>query len=247
LRGNKVTTESYFLEVSDLQVEVVNKDIKNLHISIMPPDGRIRVSAPLDMSEESVRLAIVSRLSRIRREQKSFAAYIRESRKEMISGESHYVDGIRYIFKLIEVNEVPSISIKKKTSIVMRARPNSSSEKREQVMHEWLRIRMRNKLEELIPKWEEIIGVNANHYGIKRMRTKWGSCNSGQKRIWLNLELAKKSPQCLEYVLVHEMIHILEASHNERFFKLLDKHMPTWRVHRDMLDEPPLVHVDWTY
>ena len=114
-------------------------------------------------------------------------------------------------------------------------------------MHEWLRIRMRNKLKELIPKWEEIIGVNANHYGIKRMRTKWGSCNSEQKRIWLNLELVKKSPQCLEYVLVHEMIHILEASHNERFFKLLDKHMPTWRTHRDILDEPPLVHVDWTY
>ena len=242
-----MTTESYRLRVSDLQVEVLSKDIKNLHISIMPPDGRIRVSAPLNMSEESVRLAIVSKLSRIRREQKSFAAYIRESKKEMVSGESHFVDGNRYIFKLVEANEIPSISLKKKKSIVMRARPNSSSGKREQIMHEWLRNRMRNNLAELIPKWESIIGVKASYYGIKRMRTKWGSCNSEQKRIWLNLELAKKSPQCLEYVLVHEIIHILEPKHSDRFFELLDEYMPTWRIHRDTLDKPPLVHVDWDY
>ena len=112
-----MTTESYRLQVSDIQAEVLNKDIKNLHISIMPPDGRIRVSAPLNMSEESVRLAIVSKLSRIRREQNSFAAYIRESRKEMVSGESHFVDGNRYILELVEENEAPSITIKKKKTI----------------------------------------------------------------------------------------------------------------------------------
>lgn len=242
-----MTTESYRLQVSDIQAEVLNKDIKNLHISIMPPDGRIRVSAPLNMSEESVRLAIVSKLSRIRQEQNSFAAYIRESRKEMVSGESHFVDGNRYILELVEENEAPSITIKKKKTIELRARPNSSRDKREQIMQEWLRNRMRNNLAELIPKWESIIGVNASHYGIKRMRTKWGSCNSGKKRIWLNLELAKKSPQCLEYVLVHEIIHVLEPKHSDRFFELLDEYMPTWRIHRDTLDKPPLVHVDWDY
>ena len=242
-----MTTESYRLRVSDLQVEVLSKDIKNLHISIMPPDGRIRVSAPLNMSEESVRLAIVSKLSRIRREQKSFAAYIRESKKEMVSGESHFVDGNRYILELIEVNEVPSISIKKKKTIVLCARPNSTRNKREQIMQEWLRNRMRNNLAELIPKWESIVGVKASYYGIKRMRTKWGSCNSEQKRIWLNLELAKKTPQSLEYVLVHEIIHVLEPKHSDRFFELLDEYMPTWRIHRDTLDKPPLVHVDWDY
>ncbi len=242
-----MTTESYRLRVSDLQVEVLNKDIKNLHISIMPPDGRIRVSAPLNMSEESVRLAIVSKLSRIRREQNLFAAYIRESRKEMVSGESHFVDGNRYILELIEVNEVPSISIKKKKAIVLCARPNSTRNKREQIMQEWLRNRMRNNLATLIQKWESIVGVKASYYGIKRMRTKWGSCNSEQKRIWLNLELAKKTPQCLEYVLVHEIIHILEPKHSDCFFELLDEYMPTWRIHRDTLDKPPLVHVDWDY
>ena len=242
-----MTTESYRLRVSGLQVEVLSKDIKNLHISIMPPDGRIRVSAPLNMSEESVRLAIVSKLSRIPREQNSFAAYIRESRKEMVSGESHFVDGNRYILELVKENTVPSITIKKKKTIELRARPNSSRDKREQIMQEWLRNRMRNNLAELIPKWESIIGVKASYYGIKRMRTKWGSCNSEQKRIWLNLELAKKTPQCLEYVLVHEIIHILEPKHSDRFFELLDEYMPTWRIHRDTLDKPPLVHVDWDY
>jgi predicted metal-dependent hydrolase len=242
-----MTSESYHLQVRDLQIEVLSKDIKNLHISIMPPDGRIRVSAPLTMSEESVRLAIVSKLSRIRREQKSFAKYIRESKKEMVSGESHFVDGNRYILELVEANETPSLSIKKKKTILMKVRPNSTRDKREQIMQEWLRNRMRENLKDLIPKWEGIIGVSASHYGIKRMRTKWGSCNSEQKRIWLNLELAKKSPQCLEYVLVHEIIHILEPKHSDRFFSLLDEYMSTWRIHKETLDKPPLVHVDWDY
>ena len=242
-----MATESYNLQVRDLQIEVLSKDIKNLHISIMPPDGRIRVSAPETMSEESVRLAIVSKLSRIRSERRSFAEYIRESKKEMVSGESHFVDGKRYILELVEVNEAPSISINKKNTILMKVRKNSTRDKREQIMHEWLRNRMRNNLTGLITKWEGIIEVSASHYGIKRMRTKWGSCNSEQKRIWLNLELAKKSPQCLEYVLVHEIIHILEPKHSERFFSLLDEYMPSWRTHKENLDKPPLVHVDWDY
>ena len=242
-----MTTKSYKLQVQDLQIDVNPKDIKNLHISIMPPDGRIRVSCPFSMSEESVRLSIVSKLSRIRKEQRSFAEYVRESKKEMISGESHYVDGNRHILEFVEVKESPSISIKNKKNIILKARPNSTRENREKIMHEWLRNRMYENLEGLIIKWEGIIGIKASYYGIRRMRTKWGSCNSEEKRIWLNLELAKKSPQCLEYVLVHEMIHILEPKHNDRFFSLLDEYMPSWRIHKEMLDEPPLVHVNWDY
>jgi len=242
-----VTTESYQLKVSGIDIGVTRKDIKNLHINILPPDGRVRVSAPLNMSQESIRLAIVSRLTRIKREQKSMSEYIRESRKEMISGESYYVDGNHYVLDVIEINKSPEIIIRNKKTIELRIRPNTSREKREQIMQEWLRNRMRNNLAELIPKWESIVSVKASYYGIKRMRTKWGSCNSEQKRIWLNLELAKKTPQCLEYVLVHEIIHILEPKHSDRFFELLDEYMPTWRIHRDTLDKPPLVHVDWDY
>jgi len=235
------------MKVRDLQIEVISKDIKNLHINILPPDGRIRVSAPLIMTKESVRLAIVSKITKIRKEIRSFEEYQRESKKEMVSGESHFVDGKRYLLELIEINKPPSVIIKNMKTIELRARPNATRDKREQIMHEWLRNRMRNNLAELIPKWESKIGVDASHYGIRKMRTKWGSCNSGEKRIWLNLELAKKSIYCLEYVLVHEIIHLIEPKHSKQFFKLLDEYMPTWRIHRDTLDEPPLVHVDWVY
>ena len=242
-----MTTESYQLKVSGIEISVSRKEIKNLHINILPPDGRVRVSAPLNMSQESIRLAIVSKLTRIKREQKSMSEYIRESRKEMKSGESHYVDGNQYILDVININKPPEIIIRNKKNIELRIRPNTSREKREQIMRDWLRDRMREKLDKLIPKWESNIGVSASYYGIRKMRTKWGSCNSGEKRIWLNLELAKKSPQCLEYVLVHEIIHLIEPKHSNRFFELLDEYMPTWRIHRDTLDEPPLVHVDWVY
>lgn len=235
------------MKVRDLQIEVISKDIKNLHINILPPDGRIRVSAPLIMTKESVRLAIVSKITKIRKEIKSFEEYQRESKKEMVSGESHFVDGKRYLLELIEINKPPSVIIKNMKTIELRARPNATRDKREQIMHEWLRNRMREKLDKLIPKWESKIGVNASYYGIRKMRTKWGSCNSAEKRIWLNLELAKKSIYCLEYVLVHEIIHLIEPKHSKQFFKLLDEYMPTWRMHRDTLDEPPLVHVDWDY
>ena len=242
-----MTTECYLLNVSDIEIDVIRKDIKNLHINILPTDGRVRVSAPLIMSKDSIRLAIVSKLTRIKREQKSMSEYIRESRKDMISGESHYVDGNRYLLETVEKNAKPEIIIRKKKILQLQVRPNTTRAKREQILNEWHRSRIRESLESLIPKWEEIVGAKAEFYGIKKMRTKWGSCSTAKKRIWLNLELAKKRPDCLEYVLVHELIHLFEATHSQRFFDLIDKYMPSWKIHKATLDEPPLMHVNWDY
>ena len=209
----------------------------------MPPDGRVRVSAPQSMSDDAIRLSIVSRITRIRKERKSLSEYVRESRKEMVSGESHFVNGKRYLLELVEANETPSVSLKSNSVLLMKVRPGSSLEKREEVMREWLRRRMKVSMEEMIPIWEQRMGLRADFYGIRRMRN-----TSRERRIWLNLELAKKPPKCLEYVcLCTNFSYILEPTHNQRFFQLMDGFMPNWRLHREALDKPPLVHMDWDY
>ena len=242
-----MSTDSFSLEVQGLEFEVNKKDIKNLHINILPPNGHVRISAPLDMSTESIRLAIVTRLSKIKKEISEMKSYSRESQREMISGESHYVDGNRFLLEVVEKNAKPEIIISKKKILQLQVRPNTIRVKREQILNEWHRSRIRESLENLIPKWEEIVGAKAEFYGIKKMRTKWGSCSTAKKRIWLNLELSKKHPDCLEYVLVHELIHLFEATHSQRFFDLIDIYMPSWKIHKATLDEPPLMHVDWDY
>jgi predicted metal-dependent hydrolase len=242
-----VSTESYSLFVQDLEFEVNKKDIKNLHINILPPEGKLRISAPLDMTEESIRLAIVTRITRIKKEMGEMQAYVRESQREMISGESHYVDGNRYLLEVVEKQEKPVVSISRKKILQLQVRPNSTREKREEVLNEWHRDRLRKRLESLTEKWEKAMRQSAEFYGIKRMHTKWGTCHSTSRRIWLNLELGKKHPDCLEYVLVHELVHLIEPTHSDRFFELMDKHMPNWAQYKALLDEPPIMHVDWDY
>ena len=242
-----MSTETLEIRVSDLNVKVEKKEIRNLHISVHPPDGRVKVAAPLHMTEDSIRLAIVSKLTRIRREISEFKDYVRESQKEMISGESHHVEGNRYLLDVIEIDSPPSVTIRNSRRLELRVRPGSGRDKREAVMNDWLRGRIRRRLGKILPIWEGRTGINVEFCGIKRMKTKWGSCNPATRRVWLNLELARKPPNCLEYVLVHEMAHILEPTHNDRFFEIMDGFMPTWRTHRDALDEPPLIHAEWDY
>ena len=242
-----MSSNTYTLIVQDIEFEVIQKEIKNLHINILPPVGKVRISAPLDMREESIRLAIVTRISRIREEIREMQAYERESLREMISGESHYVDGTRYLLEIVRKDAKPIVSIPKKRVLRLQVRPESNRDKREKVLNEWHRDRLRERLDSLTEKWEKAIGESAEFYGIKRMHTKWGTCHSTSKRIWLNLELGKKHPDCLEYVLVHELVHLLEPTHSDRFFELMEKHMPNWEQYKALLDEPPIMHVDWDY
>jgi predicted metal-dependent hydrolase len=228
-------------------VEVVRKPIKNLHLSVHPPDGRVRVSAPSHIDDEAVRLAVVSKLPWIRRHQKTFADQPRQSQREMVSGESHYFLGRRYRLSITERDGLTRIALNGGSQLKVQVRPGTDRDKREQLLNEWYRRHMKELLPDLIAKWQPIIGVQVADWGIKKMKTRWGSCNIQDHRVWLNLELAKKSLHCIEYVLVHEMVHLLERQHTDRYRALMDKFMPQWRLHRDELNQSPLAHEEWVY
>ncbi len=235
------------IEVGGIRVEVVRKPIKNLHLSVHPPEGRVRVSAPLRVDDEAVHLAVVSRLRWIRRHQRTFADQPRQSQREMVSGESHYFMGRRYRLRVLEHSGPNRVSRNGNAELTMLVRPGTGREKREQFLNDWYRWHLKSLMPELISRWQPIIGVQVADWGIKKMKTRWGSCNVQDRRVWLNLELAKKPPHCLEYVLVHEMVHLLERHHNDRFKALMDRFLPQWRLYRDELNRAPLAHEGWAY
>lgn len=240
-----MNTEASLLIVSGLKVEVVRKDIKNLHLGVYPPNGRVRVAAPLVISDEAVRLVIIDKLGWIRRQKAKFAEQPRQSQREMTSGESHYFLGRRYRLRIHEHNAPSRIAIRGITSLDLFVRPGTSTEKRTAVLQHWYREQLRELIPPLLDKWQSTLGVVVAYWGIKKMKTKWGSCNPASRRVWFNLELAKKPVQCLEYIVAHELAHILERHHNDRFKALLDTHLPQWRQYREMLSTSPLGHEDW--
>jgi len=242
-----VATERQLLEVSGIPVEIVRKNIKNLHLGVYPPNGRVRVAVPLRISDETVRLAVVSRLGWIHRKQKEFLRQNRQSKREMITGESHYFRGRRYRLDVVEYDGPATVRLKNNTTMELLVRPDTDRDKREEVLNRWYRHTLQEQVPALIARWQREIGVEVAEWHIKRMKTLWGSCNIEARRIWLNLELAKKSPSCLEYILVHEMIHLLERRHNERFTELMDHYMPNWRLYGDELNCAPLAHAEWKY
>lgn len=233
--------------VSGIAVEVVRKDIKNLHLGVYPPNGRVRVAAPLVVSDEAVRLAVIDKLGWIKRQRAGFENQPRQSEREMVNGESHYFLGRRYRLRVHEQVAPPKVATRGIASLDLFVRPGSTAEQREEVLSRWYREQLKALIPPLLAKWEPKLGVQVADWGIKKMKTKWGSCTPQARRIWLNLELAKKPVQCVEYILVHELTHLLERHHNERFTGLMDSHMPQWRQYRDMLNKAPLGHEDWGY
>jgi predicted metal-dependent hydrolase len=233
--------------VNDLVVEIVRKKIKNLHLSVYPPNGRVRVSAPLHVDDEAVRMAVISRLPWIKRQQAKFEGQERQSAREYVSGESHYFQGNRYLLNVIYQDAPPKVILHSNTHLKMVVRPGSDTDKRKRVLMSWYRQQLKQAIPPLLSKWEAIIGVKAAEWRIKQMKTRWGTCNIQQRRIWLNLELAKKSPRCLEYIIVHELVHLLERRHNANFIALMDQFMPQWRLLRDELNQAPLAHEEWGY
>ncbi|RIK48112.1 MAG: metal-dependent hydrolase [Chloroflexi bacterium] len=242
-----MTTKSHHIDVRGIPVEIVRKDIKNLHLGVYPPNGRVRAAVPLRLDDDAVRLAIISRLGWIRRQQQRFEQQERQSQREMITGESHYFQGRRYRLNVIEQPGPAAVNLPNNTTLELRIPPGADRDKREALLHRWYRHHLRQQIPPLLAKWEPKIGVQVAEWGIKKMKTRWGACNITARRIWLNLELAKKPPACLEYIPVHEMVHLLERRHNERFRELMDKFMPQWRLHREELNRAPLGHEEWSY
>jgi predicted metal-dependent hydrolase len=242
-----MSTETSRIVVSGIPIEIVRKDIKNLHLGVYPPKGRVRVAAPRGFSNDAVRLAVIGKLGWIKRQQGSFDAQPRQSKREMVSGESHYYLGRRYRLRVISHDGPANILIRNKSTIELRIRTDQDCDKRERVLLRWYRQQLRELITPLINKWQAIIGVEVNDWGIKRMKTRWGTCNANARRIWLNLELAKKPVRCLEYLVVHEIVHLIEQHHSERFIKLMNEFLPQWRLHQDELNRAPLAHETWDY
>ena len=241
-----MTTESHNITVSGLNVEVVRKNIKNLHLGVYPPLGRVRVAAPLAVSDDAVRLAVVSKLGWIKRQRAKFQAQPRQSQRRMVSGESHYFMGRRYRLRIVEGTPM-RVALRGNAAMDLFVRPETSTDRREELLQAFYRAELKKLIPTLLDKWQPILGVEANAWGIKKMKTKWGTCNIAARRVWLNLELAKKPIQCMEYILVHELLHLIERHHNDRFRSLMDQYLPQWQAHRDDLNRSLLAEECWDY
>lgn len=235
------------LIVNDIVIDVVRKDIKNIHLSVHPPTGRVRIAIPRRVGDDVLRLFAISKLPWIKKQVAKFEGQERQPAREYVSGESHYYRGDRFLLNVIYQNGRPKIIVRNKKYIDLIVREGSDLAQRERVMTEWYRRELKAMLPPLIEKWESAIGVHADEWGIKQMKTRWGTCNTQKRRIWLNLELAKKPEHCLEYVIVHELVHLLERRHNDHFVALVSKYMPNWRSYKDELNRFPLSHPDWGY
>jgi len=227
-------------------VDVVRKEIKNLHLGVYPPDGRVRVAAPLLISDDAVRLAVIGKLGWIRRQRAKYEAQPRQSQRQMVSGESHYFLGRRYRLRVQQRDSPPRVALRGKTAIEIFVRPEATAEQRRALLQRWYRERLKALIPPLLEKWQQALGVQAADWGIKRMKTRWGTCNIKARRVWFNLELAKKPEQCLEYVVAHELMHLLERHHDDRFTALMDRHLTNWRQLRSELNQAPLAHEHWS-
>ena len=240
-------TERKTIQIDDIPVEVVRGDVKHLYLRVYAPDGRVRVSCPSQLDDEAIRQAVTERLDWIRKQQQRFEAREVQSERDMAAGESHYYQGKVYRLDVVEREQRPFVTIRDENTLVMTVRPGTSPSKRAAILSGWYRQRLGEQIPPLVEKWEPELGVTVDEWHIKRMKTLWGSCNIDARRIWLNLELIKKPPACLDYVVLHEMVHLLERNHGDGFQALMDKHMPQWRTVRDELNRAPLAHKSWEY
>ncbi|GHA09106.1 M48 family metallopeptidase [Oceanisphaera arctica] len=228
-------------------MQLNRKAIKHLHISVLPPDGRVRVSAPEKMTDTAIRMAVISRLPWIKKQQQGFAEQPRQTERELVGGESHYLWGRRYRLELTERTGRHEITRQGNSKLLLLVNPGTSRDNKARVLDDFYRHEMKQSITELLVYWQPLLGVEAAGWGVKKMKTKWGSCNIQSRHIWLNLELAKKPPECLEYILVHELVHLLERHHNDRFRQYMDRYLPDWQERRTLLNSGPLSYEGWEY
>ena len=234
------------IELGGIVLHVVKKDIQNVHLSVYPPSGKVRISAPLRMNTDTIRVFAISKLGWIRQQQQKLRAQERETPREYLDRESHYVWGRRYLLKVVEADAAPSVQIQHGT-LLLRVRPGADEATREAVVAGWYRQLLKRAVPPLIEAWEPLLSVTVKGFFVQQMKTRWGSSNPDARTIRLNTELAKKPRECLEYIVVHEMIHLLESTHNARFTDLLNRFMPQWQHYRSILNRLPVRHERWDY
>jgi predicted metal-dependent hydrolase len=231
------------IDISNIAINVVQKNIKNVHLSVYPPLGNVRISAPLRMNIDTIRVFAISKLDWIRHQQQKLRSQVREPPRAYLDRESHYLWGKRYLLKLIEVNAPNQLELQH-DNIVLQVRPGADLAKKRAIVDDFYRHQLEAAIPPLIDKWERLMGINVASFSVRKMKTKWGSCTPALQTIRFNLELAKKPQACLEYVIVHELVHLLEPSHNKRFVALMDAFMPKWRFYQAELNRLPIESID---
>jgi predicted metal-dependent hydrolase len=234
------------LDFGELHAEVIRKAIKHVHLSVLPPAGKVRVAAPRSMPLETIRLFVISKLAWIRTQQRKLQAQERETPREFLNKESHYLWGKRYLLELSFADAAAIVSLTPR-KLELQVRPGANAAQCEEVLDAWYRQQIRDALPALLAKWEPLLGVKTSRVFVQRMKTKWGSCTPEQGYIRLNTDLAKKPPECLEYIVVHELVHLLEPTHNDRFSALMDLYLPHWHHLRKQLNSLPVRHEKWQY
>jgi predicted metal-dependent hydrolase len=232
------------IQIGDIVIAMTRKDIKHVHLSVHPPSGRVTLVAPKGTRAEVARAYAVSKLSWIREQQAQLRGQARETPRQFVERESHYLWGRRYLLSVVEQDGKPCVRLSHR-KITLTVRPGSTRAKRQEVMHEWHKSLLHGAVPELIQRWEPKLGVEVAGYFLQRMKTKWGGCNHRARNIRLNTELVKKPKDLLEYVVVHEMLHLIAPTHSERFLTLMSQHYPAWREARTELNELPLGAVAW--
>jgi len=232
------------IQLGDISIQVTRKGIKHVHLSVHPPDGQVTLVAPNDTRLEVARAYAISKLAWIREQQAKLKNQARETPRQFVERESHYLWGRRYLLTVVEQDTRPFVSLDHKR-ITLTVRPGSNQAKRAEVMHEWHKGLLHESVPPLIAKWEQKLGVKVAGYYLQRMKTKWGSCNHTARNIRLNTELVKKPKDLLEYIIVHEMAHLIEPTHSDRFITILSEHYPSWREARAELNELPLRAEVW--
>jgi predicted metal-dependent hydrolase len=241
-----MSTDIQKIKLGNITVDVIQKPIKNIHLSVHPPTGKVRIAAPLRFDLDTIRIFAISKLSWIKKHQRKFRNQVRETPREYVSRESHYYLGKRYLLKVVESNEKNIVFIKH-NNIVMQVKHVTSIDRKHILLQEWYRDQLKIIVSKYITKWEEKMKVKVADFGIKRMKTRWGTCNREAKRIWINLELAKKPMEYIEYIVVHEMVHLLDRKHSEKFKAYMDKFIPRWRHYKEELNRLPTSLVNWSY
>ena len=234
------------LRLGDIAVDVLLKDIKNVHLSVHPPTGRVRISAPSRMSLDTIRVFAISKLPWIKQQQRKLRDQERETPREYLDRESHYVWGKRYLLSVAESDLAPVLALRH-SRMILTVRAGTDEAAREAIIAQWYRDQIKAVVPDLMAKWEPVLGVGVDRVFVQQMKTKWGSCNPRARTIRLNTELAKKPKECLEYIVLHEMIHFVEPTHNARFVALMDRFMPKWQFCRQRLNRLPVRHADWGY
>lgn len=223
-------------EILGIPIEIQKKNIKNIHLSVLPPDGRVRVSAPKTMSNNSIELFVRTKVGWIKKQQAKFENQPRQTEREYVSGETLFFWGKKY-YLIVEYSYKGNSLVIRGSDAILTVRKESTAKQRENYVNEWYREHLKNEISKLMPKWETKTGLHCSSWQTKYMTTRWGTCNTETKKIWINLQLAKKPIECLEYIILHELVHTRVKNHSEDFVAMMDTHMPNWREIKKSLND----------